>query len=110
MACSSARTKSISLQDKAYNGVHRFRFIIKKDAVVWSGIDSITATFEKPDRETEFTVSLIAESIPDGIWYYDSVYGDLDEVGYWSLSLEVTDGTIVIEYPYEIGFRVTNNP
>lgn len=110
MACSSARTKDIKLLDKAYNGVHRFRFIIKKDNVVWADIDSVLGTFEKPDRVTTFSVALTAESVANGIWYYDTVVGDLDEVGYWSLAIEVTDGVVILEYPYEIGFRVTNNP
>lgn len=109
MGCCTQST-SIRLKDKAYNGVHRFRFVIKKDDAVWAGIDSVVATFEKPDRSTLFQRNLTAESVPDGIWYYDTVSGDLDEVGYWNLSLEVTDGTIVIEYPYEISFRVNNNP
>lgn len=103
-------TKSIRLRDKAYNGVHRFRFIIKKDGVVWSGIESILATFEKPDRTTSFQRSLTVESAPTGIWYYDSVDGDLDEEGYWTMTVQITDDTVVIEYPYEIGFRVTNTP
>ncbi len=103
-------TGTLRLRDKAYNGVHRFLFTIKKDGVIWTGIDSVLATFEKPDGETVIERAMLLQSDVAGTWYYDSVSGDLNEVGYWNMTIQVTDGSIVIEYPYEIGFRVTNQP
>lgn len=102
--------RDIQLEDKSLNGVHRLRFTIKKDGVAWTGIDSVLLTFEKPDRETQFDRVGVLELDSGGLWYYDTVEADLDTVGYWTLSVQVTDGSIILKYPYEIAFKVGGEP
>lgn len=102
--------RDIKLEDKSLSGVHRFRFTIKKDGVAWTGIDSVLLIFEKPDRETQFTRNATLELDASGIWYYTTTEDDLDTLGYWTLSVKVTDGSVVIRYPYELAFKVAGEP
>ncbi len=102
--------KSLTLTDKALDEVNRLRFTIRRDGVAWPDIDSAVLIFERPDRVTGFERAMVAENASTGIWYYDTVSGDWDEIGYWTLSVRVTDGATVISYPYEIGVRVRDNP
>lgn len=98
---------TLRLRDKALNGTYRFRFTLKKDCIAWANIDSAIVFFEKPDRTTVLEKNLTAEDVATGIWYYDTVDGDLDTAGYWTLTVQATDGSIVIKYPDEVSFRVT---
>ena len=90
--------------------VDRLRATITKDGVAWAGIDSVLLTFEAPDRETVFTRSMLVENDSQGIWYYDTLTTDLTEVGYWTIGMKVTDGTIVKKYPYPISLYVGEEP
>lgn len=102
--------RSQTLEDKSLDGVHRFLFIIKKDGVIWSGINSVTLVFEKPDRTTQFERAGILENDSLGRWYYTTTSSDLDTLGYWTLTVRVVDGAITLTYPHELGFRVRGNP
>lgn len=102
--CTSDGCPDITLEDKSYNGTHRIQFPIQKDGVAWEGIDSVTYTFLAPDG-TSFDRSAVESGTP-GTWYYDTVSGDLNQVGYWRLAVTAVDGSINIEYPANISFRV----
>lgn len=110
MSCTSDNCSSgadVRLRDKGLGGVYRFQFPITKDGVTipWTGIDSVSLVFKRPDG-TVLSPVLATESGTAGTWYYDTPQGFLDAVGYWNLSVTVTDGTIIIEWPYDISFRV----
>lgn len=103
-------TKEIDLGEFNIASVDRLRTTLKKDGVLWTGIDSVLLTFEKPDRATRFTRSMTNE-LPDvGVWYYDTTLTDLDVIGRWTLSVLITDGPIIKRYPYEISLTVNDNP
>lgn len=90
--------------------VRRLKFTIKKDGVAWAGIDSVALIFEKPDRTTQFTRAMTVFSDALGQWTYDTTVADLETVGNWTVTLQVTDAQIVDRYAYEIGFVVVGNP
>lgn len=102
----SHRERDLQMSDKSLNGTHRFRFVLTKDGEVWTDVDSVTLSFQKPDRSTSFDRECVAEDIPSGIWYYTTVAGDLDTAGYWLLGVTVVDDEVELEYPYDIAFRV----
>lgn len=89
--------------------VDRFRFTITKDKVPWANIDSVTLTFRDEDG-LEFDRSAVAENTLLGIWFYDTVVGDITKAGYWLMKVKVVQGTIVKTYPGEIGLQVHNRP
>lgn len=99
---------SLSLSNLLIGSVDRIRFTITKDGVAWSGIDSVTLTFEKPGRITQFARSMILDSV--NVWYYDTTVTDIDTVGYWTLGVKVIDGPITKYYPDEIGFYAAEQP
>lgn len=103
-------TKEISLGEFNLASVDRLRATIKKDGVAWTGIDSVQLIFEKPDRLTQFTRTMTVESDVSGIWYYDTLTTDLDTVGWWNITVKVTDGAVVKKYPYDIGLHVNDSP
>lgn len=105
-----AARKSLTLTDKTLDEVNRLRFTVRRDGVAWANIDSAVLVFERPDRITGFERVMTAENATTGVWYYDTVPGDWDETGYWTLTVRVTQGATVITYPYEIGVRVRENP
>ncbi len=91
--------------------VDRFRVTIKKDGIAWNlSSGSVAITFEKPDRSTQFSRSMTGETPVSGIFYYDTVITDIDAVGWWTLRVRVTDGSIQKSYPHEIGFYAGNEP
>ena len=100
----------VDMGEVCINNVDRFRFSITKDGVAWTGIDSVTLTFENPDRETTFSVTASMESPDAGVWYYDTLTTDIDDVGYWTIKVRVVDSTITKDYPYEIGFTALSQP
>lgn len=81
----------------------RIRATIKKDGTAWSGIDSVTLTFNRPDGTT-FQRSMTLES--GNIWYYDTLTTDIDQEGVWTLDVRSVDVNLVKRYEYEIGFMV----
>lgn len=107
-------TREIDLGKFVVTGSRRIRLTIKKDGVAWSGIDSVTLTFEKPDRSTQFTRSMVVFQDSQGIWDYDIVAADLPDesasLGHWTVGVKVVDGTISMPYPHEVGFIVEDLP
>lgn len=101
-------TCDIRLEDKSLGGTYRFQFVLKKDGVLWTDADSVTLEFEKPDRSTTFTRSMVEGT--SGTWYYDTVAADLDEVGQWTLAVRVVDSPVDLRYPHSIGFKVVSQP
>jgi hypothetical protein len=104
-------TKNITLETINIGSVRRHRVIIKKDGVVWnlaSGV--VTIRYEKPDRETQFDRTMIAEDATAGIFYYDTTTSEIDTTGWWTASIRVVDSTVTVWYPYVIGFRVNDQP
>lgn len=103
---------TIDLGVLAAASVDRIRFTVKKDGTLWTNIDSVVFRFEKPDRDTQFDRNAVDAG--DGVWYYDTVVGDIPDVaasyGYWTVGVKVTDGGIVKWYPHEIGFYVGSQP
>lgn len=103
-------TAELDLGQLNLGSVYRLRVTLTKDGVAWTGIDSVTFTFEAPDRTTQFSVSATNES--GAVWYYDTTTSTFDsstdDVGYWKLKVTVVDGTITTIYPYEIGFTVVD--
>jgi hypothetical protein len=90
--------------------VERLVVTLKKDGVAWAGIDSASLVLEKPDRETRVSKSMTLLDDATGKWYYQTTTTDLDTAGYWTATVEVTDGGVVKRYPHEIGFEVTDRP
>jgi hypothetical protein len=88
--------------------VDRIELTLTKDGVAWDNIDSVALTFQKPDRATEFTRAMTLDS--GNVWYYDTAVTDLDEAGYWTARVTITDGAIVKTYPYEIALIVVDQP
>lgn len=91
-------------------GTKRLRATIKKDGAAWTGIDSVQLTLEGPDRSTQTAHAMVMETPDAGVWYYDTVAADINAEGYWTLTLQVTDGTVVLKYPHEIGFLAVGQP
>lgn len=105
-----ATTKVIDLGDFNVASNDRLRFTIKKNGVAWSTLTAVTIIFLAPDDVTTFSRSMIVENASEGIWYYDTTITDVLTPGYWKLAFEVTDGTLVKRYPYEIGMNVADQP
>lgn len=103
-------TKDIDLGVFNLGNVRRLRATILKDGVAWTGITSVALIFEKPDRLTQFTVAMTNEMPDAGVWYYDTTTATWDVIGYWTLTVQVTAGSVVDKYPYDIGLRVGNEP
>jgi hypothetical protein len=103
--------KEIDLGEFTIGNVDRIKVSISKDDVAWnlSG-GTVTFTFEKPDRITQFEVTASELDPTNGVFFYDTTINDLDQIGYWTLGVKVTDGAIVKKYPYEIFFRVVDEP
>jgi hypothetical protein len=106
-----ANTADINLGKFNVGSVDRLRFPLTKDGVPWnlSG-GSVQLTFKKPDRVTVFTRAAVAENAAGGIFYYDTTTSDIDTPGWWTVSVQVTDGTVVKKYPYDIGFYAVAEP
>jgi len=96
MSCNST-CNTVSIDDKTVNGTYRFLYDIQKDGVTWTGIDSATIIFIKPDK-TEFTKTMTVLDDSQGLWYYDTVIGDLDVAGYWAVTIQVIDDTINVRF------------
>lgn len=105
-----ATTKEIDLGQINVASVRRMKVTIKKDGVAWTGIDSVDLVFEDPDRETQFTRTMLLETPDAGVWYYDLTTTDILDTGRWTINVRVTDGAIVTRYAYEIGFDAMDNP
>lgn len=109
MSC--ATTKEIDLGDFNVESVDRFNFTITKDGVAWTGIDSVSLVFERAeDSTTQFTRAATLETPDAGVWYYDTVVTDFTTAGDYTVSVRVTDGSIVKRFPYAIGFHMSDNP
>lgn len=106
--------RSIDLGKLNVASVDRLRVTITKDEVAWTGIDSVTFTFEKPDRSTQFSRSASLEAPDTGVWYYDTLTTDFPNVaaslGHWTMAVTVVDGTVTKTFPYDIGFIVGSQP
>lgn len=100
----------INLGEFNIANVDRLQATIHKDGVAWTGIDSVTLVFEKPDRSTQFSRSMTVSDDSTGVWYYDTTTTDFDTAGFWTVTLTVVDGSITKKYPYEIGFHVNDEP
>lgn len=100
----------VKLGEFTVGSTHRIQFDISRDDVIWQGIDSIALTFEKPDRTTQFSRQMVLDTDALGRWYYDTTTTEIDVVGWWTLGVVVTDGAVLIEYPYEISFHVNDHP
>ena len=106
-----AATGVITLRDVNIASVDRFRVTLRKDGAIWNlSAGSVQFVFEKPDRVTQLVVNATAENAAAGIFYYDTLVTDFDVTGQWTMNVRVTDGSVVKRYPYEIGFRVNDNP
>lgn len=104
-------TREINLGEFSIGSTDRFRATITKDGVAWDlSAGTVTLTFEKPDRSTQFTRAMVAEDASGGVFYYDSTTDEIDTVGWWTCQVRVTDGSVVKRYPYEIGFFVVDEP
>jgi hypothetical protein len=104
-------TRAIDLGEFNVSSTDRLRATITKDGAPWAGIDSVALTLEKPDRSTVVgPVAMTLESDAAGIWYYDTTTTDLTTAGEWTAKVRVTDGSVVKTYPYEISFRVYDQP
>ncbi len=72
----------------------RFLVTVKEDGVGvnLSGASELTISFRKPsDTVVSKTGSTIADgSALSGVMYYDTIAGDLDEIGYWKLQGKVS--------------------
>lgn len=110
-----AETREIDLGKVHVGSVERLRFTLKKKNsagtfVAWSGIDSVTITFENPDRTTQTDHVCILEDDTSGIWYYDTTTTDVTSVGYWTVGINIVDGGIDYKYPYEVSFEAVSHP
>jgi hypothetical protein len=87
----------------------RIEFTVTKDGAAWDLSSAVvTLTFEKPDRSTQFTRTMTADAA--GVAYYDTAAGDVDVVGWWTLTVKVVDGAVVKRYPHAIGFEAVDEP
>lgn len=102
------RSKDIRIPDKVIGDNYRFEFHLMRDGEFWNDIDSVTLTFEKPDRLTAFSVECTVDNLTEGIWYYDTDDDDIDTNGYWTIGLVIVDASVNVTYPYEIGFLVSD--
>lgn len=105
-----ATTADVFLGELNVGSTDRMQFSFLKDGEAWAGIDSVTLVFEKPDRATQFSRSMVLGDDATGTWYYDTTVDEIDAVGYWTLRPTVVDGPIVKRYPHEIGFHVVDEP
>lgn len=103
-------TYDISLGEFNIASTERLRCTIKKNGSAWTGIDNVEFIFEKPDQATQFTRNAVLETPDAGVWYYDLTTTDIVTAGYWRLTVKVTDGAIILRYPYSIDFHVTDLP
>lgn len=104
-------TLDINLGEFNTGSVDRIRATITKDGAVWNlSSGTVTLTFEKPDRATQFSRSMVAENAAGGIFYYDTTTTEIDETGWWTVTMTVVDGAVTKIYPYEIGFHVSDQP
>ncbi len=102
MSCDCDDDLDVDLGTLATESTDRIRVTVKKDGVAWTGIDSVLFRFRKPDMETEFDRDATLES--GAVWYYDTTTTDITTEGEWSLSVKVTDGSVVKWYPGSIVF------
>lgn len=103
MSCGTDNT--IRLGPMTVGSTKRLEFPLTKDGVAWTGADDVTLTLRAPSGvEIERDASL---TLPDaGVWYYDLVVGEIDEVGDWLVFVRVEDGAVDDTYPYEIVLEV----
>lgn len=99
---------SVNLGSFNVGSTDRIRLTITKDGAAWTGIDSVTLTFENPDRSTQFSRSATLDAT--NVWYYDTTTTDFEDVGWWTMRVRVIDGAISKAYPHEIGFYVGDEP
>lgn len=89
-------------------------FDITKDGIAWTGISSVTFTFEAPDRETQFTRAGTLLTVGGADWYYDTLVTDIAaeeaSLGNWTVGVKVVAGAVVKYYPHEIYFEVNQLP
>lgn len=85
----------------------RLRFTILRDGTAWTGIDSVTLTFD-PSSGDAFDRDAILEAT--NVWYYDLTVDDLDSNGVCRVCLRITDGAVDVTYPYEITLEVVGCP
>lgn len=89
----------------------KFQFTIKKGGVIWDlSNGTVTVTFEKPDRTTQFTRAMSSLDATTGVFSYTTTTSEIDEVGWWTLQVRVIDGAITKRYPGEISFYVRDLP
>ena len=90
----------------------RFLVTVKEDGVGvdLSGASELTINFRKPsDTIAARTGSVLADgSALSGVMYYDTIAGDLDEIGHWKLQgkISITEGTF---YTNVSSFQVHSN-
>ena len=101
-------TAEITIDRINVAGVDRIRATITKDGSAWNlSSGSVVATFHPPTGSS-FDRTMTAESAAGGIFYYDTAVADITVVGWWRVSIKVTDGTVVKVYPYKIGFKAVD--
>lgn len=85
-------------------------FPIYKDGSPWAGIDSVTLTFEAPDRVTTFDREAEVYDDAAGKWSYTTAVDDFTEVGYWTVRVKAVQGAIVKRYAREVSFYMNDQP
>ena len=58
-------------------------------SVSLTGYDTVEYSIEKPDGSTLTVPVIDVEDEANGIIYYDTVEGDLDQVGYYSIQTQI---------------------
>ncbi len=100
----------IILSDKTVGSTYDLIFPIKRDGVIWSGIESVTLEFSLPPTQTTegLTFNRVATLLDDslGKWHYIILTTDLTLPGFWSIAVEAIEGAIQITYNKYIQFRV----
>lgn len=96
-------------------------FPLKKNTVAaptvyvpWAGLDSVTLTFEAPDRSTTFDRSATVYDDAAGIWAYTTLVTDFPDVaanvGTWTVRVKAVDGGITKRYQGEISMEFVSQP
>lgn len=100
-------TEDIQLGKFSIASTDRLRFTLSKDGAAWTGVDSVSLTFRRPDG-TEIIRAATLES--GAVWYYDTLTTDLLVPGSWLLGVTVTDGALVKTFPHAISLAVFDRP
>jgi hypothetical protein len=106
---SADTTADIYLGRTGLGSTKPIELTFKLDGEPWAGIDSVTLTFESPDRETQFDRAMTLVDDAAGLWRYTPTTAEFS-AGDWTASPLVTDGAHVERYPDEISFTVTDQP